>query len=104
MEKSNIIQAFIDSLVMELLQALKPQLEDLKQQQQPKLPEELLTRQETCEMLKINLSTLWLWTKKNRLKSHGIGNRVYYKRSEVQASVIALNPSLSKTSNTNKRN
>ncbi len=43
----------------------------------------LLTRKETCELLKINMTTLWNWTKKGKLISYGIGNRVYYKKEEV---------------------
>lgn len=47
------------------------------------LNEDLLTREETCQYLKIDSSTLWAWTKKNKLKSYGIGARRYYKRSEL---------------------
>lgn len=90
MVKTNIIQQLIDMLVTALLFALKPLFEDLKKNYQPQIPEELLTRKKTCQILSINLSTLWVWTKKGRLKSYGCGNRVYYKRSEVEAAVIEL--------------
>lgn len=53
---------------------------------------ELLTRQETADLLNINVATLWRYTKKGKLKSYGIGNRVYYKLSEVLESVKLLNP------------
>ena len=71
-----------------LFQTIK--LEELKISFQPKEPEELLTRSETSSLLKVNLSTLWNWTKNGRLKSYGIGNRVYYKRHEVMQSIINL--------------
>ena len=45
--------------------------------------EELLTREETCNFLKIDSSTLWAWTNKGRVKAYGIGARRYYKRSEL---------------------
>lgn len=45
--------------------------------------EELLTREETCNFLKIDSSTLWAWTNKGKVKAYGIGARRYYKRSEL---------------------
>ena len=50
--------------------------------------EELLTRTETVELLKINLTTLWNWTKKGKLTAYGIGNRVYYKRGEIMKALV----------------
>lgn len=57
---------------------------------QQKETEQFLTREETAEMLRIDKSTLWLWTKKGKLKAYGIGNRVYYKRSEVYNAIVEL--------------
>lgn len=45
--------------------------------------EELLTREQTCNFLKIDSSTLWSWTNKQKVKAYGIGARRYYKRSEL---------------------
>lgn len=70
---------------------VKTQIDELKKSFQPKTPEEYLTRKETAELLKINLSSLWSWTKKGRLKSYGLAGKVYYKRSEVESALIALN-------------
>jgi hypothetical protein len=50
-----------------------------------------LTREETCSILKINKSSLWKWTKKGKLISYGIGNRVLYKKNEVIESVMRIN-------------
>ena len=50
--------------------------------------EELLTRTETVELLKINLTTLWNWTKKGKITAYGIGNRVYYKRGEIMKALV----------------
>ena len=58
---------------------------------QPKHPEELMTRNEVKDFFKVDLSTIWAWTRNGRLKSYGIGNRVYYKRSEIEASIQPLN-------------
>ena len=53
--------------------------------------EELLTRTETAKILKVELTTLWSWTKKGKINAYGIGNRVYYKRGEIMKSLIVLN-------------
>ncbi|MFC3809750.1 helix-turn-helix domain-containing protein [Lacihabitans lacunae] len=44
---------------------------------------EILTRQQAADLLSINLSTLWAWTKSKKLTAYGVGNRVYYKYSEI---------------------
>lgn len=69
---------------------VKAQLQELQRNFQPKEPTEYLTRSEVAEMLKIDLSTLHNWTKKGKLKAHGIGARVYYKRSEVENAIVEL--------------
>lgn len=53
--------------------------------------EQLLTREQTASLLQVDLSTLWAWTKQGKLKSFGLGNRVYYKRSQIEESLIPLN-------------
>lgn len=52
---------------------------------------ELITREEACKLLSINKTSLWKHTKSGRLKSYGIGNRVYYKKSELLESINPLN-------------
>ena len=52
--------------------------------------DDLLTRDETCNFLKIDSSTLWSWTNKGKVKSYGIGARRYYKRSELLESLILI--------------
>lgn len=46
-------------------------------------PDELLTREQTCEFLQIDSSTLWHWTNKGKVTAYGIGNRRYYKKAEL---------------------
>jgi hypothetical protein len=72
-----------------LKEALKEQINEIKNS----IPqsEQLLTREQTADLLNVNLSTLWAWTKKGKLLSYGIGNKVFYKRSEIENSLIPLN-------------
>ena len=50
--------------------------------------DELLSREETVKLLKINSTTLWNWNRKGKIIAHGIGNRVYYKRGEIMKALI----------------
>lgn len=52
---------------------------------------DLMSRKEVMDFLKISPSTLWKHTKAGKLNSSGLGNRVYYQRSEVVAAVKSLN-------------
>ena len=52
--------------------------------------QELLTREETCKLLKVDSSTLWRWTNKGKVKAYGIGNRRFYKKEELLESLIKL--------------
>lgn len=54
--------------------------------------EELVSRNEAKERLGIAYSTLADYTKKGILPSYRIGNRVYYKWSEVVGSAIKVHP------------
>lgn len=52
---------------------------------QPKEPEVLLTRSQVCTLLDINISTLSRWTKEGVLPYTTLGNRVYIKRTDLEA-------------------
>ena len=52
--------------------------------------EELLTRDQACQFLKIDSSTLWAWSLKGKVKAYGIGARRYFKRSELLESLTLL--------------
>lgn len=65
------------------------------------LNEKLLTRQRTsniiprielAKLLNVTLGTLYNWTKSGKIKSYGIGSKVFYKLDEIEASMIRLNP------------
>ena len=83
-------QIFLNGITLEqLAEALKPLLQSVSSEQQTE--NELLTREEVCKLLTINKTSLWKHTKSGRLKSYGIGNRVFYKRNEVLDSITPLN-------------
>ncbi len=73
-----------------ILEGVKLQLDDLKKEYQPREPEEYLSRLEVSKMLKCDISTVHNYGKSGKLRRWGIGNRVYYKRSEVERAIIQL--------------
>lgn len=79
-----------DTLRASLIEDVKTELERITKQFQPKEPTEFLTRHEVADLLKVDLSTLHNWAKKGKLKRYGIGHRVYYKRAEVESSIVPL--------------
>jgi excisionase family DNA binding protein len=91
MTKINLLlQTIQDQLVNDIVRELRKDINQLKTEFQPKEPEEYLTRAEVAKMLKVDLSTIHLWSKNGRLKRYGIGKRVYYKRSEIEKELEEL--------------
>ena len=69
---------------------VKEQLTDVIEAFKREKNETLLTREETFRFLKIDLTTLWYWTRDGKLKCYAIGNRRYYKKSAVLESLTLL--------------
>ncbi len=86
----------LESLTVEQLQqiigtSVRNGIQEFQKQIQSKNDdEELLTREETCQFLKIDSSTLWAWTNKSKVKAYGIGARRYYKKSELMECLTLL--------------
>ncbi len=91
METVQLIGISPEDLQNAIIEGINSKIEDLKAHFQPKEPTEYLTRQQTAELLNIDLSTLHNWTKKGKLNAYGIGYRVYYKRHEVENALVKLN-------------
>ena len=66
-----------------ILKAVDARLKDLKENFQPKEPEEFLTRKQVCDLLSISYGTLHEWAKKGILKTLKKGNRTYYSRKQI---------------------
>lgn len=91
MNNSILLQNVSPERLTELIKdSVKSQLEDFKKHFKAHNPDELLTRDETCEFLQIDSSTLWHWTNKGKVKAYGIGNRRYYKKAELLESLTLL--------------
>ena len=64
-------------------ESVKSQLDDFAKELKVHNPDELLTREQTCEFLQIDSSTLWHYTKKGKVTAYGIGSRRYFKKAEI---------------------
>lgn len=61
----------------------------LEQYSLPKKEEdELLSVEETLKFLKCSKQALWNWRKNGILPSYRLGNRVYYKKSDIYAKLV----------------
>ena len=66
------------------------------QSNRPKEPEEILNRKETSKYFGCSLPTLNGYTKQGIIKAYRIGNKVRYKKSDVEAALIEIETSKSK--------
>lgn len=93
MEHNSIIVHNLNVLQFEelLKSTVKEQFDNFKRSIPNGNDEELLTREETYKLLKIDSSTLWAWTKTGKINAYGIANRRYYRKSEILKCLIPLN-------------
>ena len=85
------IQTTPQELQQQINEGVKIQLQDFLKHFTPTQPKEYLSRQEVSEMFGVDISTVHNWCKSKRLNPLGIGSRVYFLRSEVEASLKPLN-------------
>ena len=78
------VQITTDQLAELINEQVKKNLSEFKKEFLSKeADDELLTRDQTAEFLQVDVSTLYLWAKKGKIKPYGIGKRRYFKRSEL---------------------
>lgn len=91
MSTIQFLQTTPEQLADLISEGVKNQLQELKKDlQRQEANDELLTREQACQFLQINSSTLWAWTNKGKVKAYGIANRRYYKRSELLECLTVL--------------
>ena len=89
MQNSTLFQGTPEGLVELLMIAIRQELKDLKTET-PAPADELLTKNEACNLLKIKETTLWRWQKQGRIDCYKISKNNYYKRSELLNCLILL--------------
>ena len=86
------IQSSPEELENRIYNRFKSEIDNLRSDFQPKQPTEYLTRNQVKELLDVDLSTIHNWTKRGKLQAYGIGNRIYYKRCEIEQAIAPLHP------------
>ena len=72
-------------------EAVNEAVKNIKIDQPVTSNQELLTRKEVADKLKISLVTLNDWTKRGMIQSYAIGGRILYKASEINSKLIKTN-------------
>jgi hypothetical protein len=75
----------------EITADLKIILDDFLKEFKPVQPAEYLSRKQVSSMFNVDLSTVHNWCKNGKLKPLGLGSRVYFLRSDIEACLIPLN-------------
>ncbi len=88
----NVILTPIDADI--LIHRIAERTVELLKREQPKsipIPgsENLITREEALKFLKVTPATLWRWEKEGKIQSYGMGGKRYFRKSELEASLIA---------------
>jgi excisionase family DNA binding protein len=76
--------------IYEKICRIEAEIQKLNERLAPNEEDQLLTRKEAAKYLGVTVATVWRWSKNGNLPYYGIGNRVYYKRSEVESALIKL--------------
>lgn len=91
MEQIQFISTSPKALIELIDETISKRLNELKNNFQSQEPEEFLTRQDVAKMLSVDLSTIHNWSKNGKIQPYSVGGRVYFKRNEVENSLIKLN-------------
>ena len=77
-----MLQSTKEELVEEIKNSIIEEIKILFERNKTE-DDHLLTRKEVCQYFHIHESTLNRWTKSGKLTGRYVGNKIYYKSSEV---------------------
>ena len=80
-----------EQLQAEITAGVKSQLDDFLKNFKPPTQKEYLTRSDVAKMFSVDISTISNWQKTGKLNPLAISGRIYFLRSEVEASLKPLN-------------
>lgn len=80
-----------EQLQSEITKGVKEHLDNFLKHFKPKEPNEYLSRRQVADMFGVDISSVSNWAKSGRIQPLGLGGRVYFLRSEVEASLKPLN-------------
>jgi hypothetical protein len=78
-------------LQKEIANEVKAHLDEFLKNFIPQPQKEYLTRQDVAKMFSVDISTISNWQRTKKLNPLAISGRIYFLRSEVEASLTPLN-------------
>jgi hypothetical protein len=78
-------------LQTKISEGIKIQLDEFLKHFKPEPKKEYLSRKDVATMFGVDISSVHNWSKSGRINPLQIGGRVYFLRSEIEASVKPLN-------------
>ena len=91
MAQVQFIQTTPQELQQQINEGVKIQLQEFLKHFAPIQPKEYLTRSNVAKMFSVDISTVSNWQKTGKLNPLAISGRIYFLRSEVEASLKPLN-------------
>lgn len=91
MQSIQFVATTPEELQKEISQSVKAHLDEFLKHFKPKNPEDYLSRNDVSKMFGVDLSTVANWQKNGKLKPYAIGGRIFFKRSDIEASLTPLN-------------
>jgi excisionase family DNA binding protein len=85
-----------EELKAEIVKDIRHELKELSKNFTPKEPTIWITRKETSELIGVSLVTIHNWSKEHVINAYKIGNRVRFKRSEIEQILLNSNKKASK--------
>ncbi len=84
-----LTQVQLSEIITQVREVIRQEMESVKKKE---IEERLLSPAETCKLFHPNISkvTLSAWERDGKLLAHRIGGRVYFKYSEVMASLNTI--------------
>jgi hypothetical protein len=89
--KIQFLETTPHELQQQINEGIKIQLQEFLKHFAPTPPKEYLTRKDVAQMLSVDISSVHNYCKRKILSPKGIGGRVYFLRSEVEASIKPIN-------------
>jgi excisionase family DNA binding protein len=85
-----------EQLKAEILEGFRLEIQELSKNFTPKEPTVWITRKDASELLGVSLVTIHNWTKDRIIIAYKIGNRVRFKRSDLENILLNSNKKASK--------
>jgi len=80
-----------DELINDILKGVEEKLNEFEKHFEPKKPIQWLTKKEVSNILSISIVTIDDWSKKGILNPFRVGNRIRFKRIQVEQALTQIN-------------